>query len=61
VSASARARRADRRLVLLRGPSQVQRLIALSGAEEELEIAELADSEPAIQVLLQIAHAREGA
>jgi hypothetical protein len=44
-----------------RGPSQVQRLLALSGAAEALEIAELGDVEPATQALLQIARAGEGA
>jgi anti-anti-sigma factor len=61
VYASNRAQRAGRRLVLVRGPSQVQRLLALSGAAERVEIVELTDSEPAIQASLQIARADEGA
>jgi hypothetical protein len=44
-----------------RRPSQVQGLLALSGAAEALEIAELGDVEPATQALLQIARAGEGA
>ncbi|HEY5430139.1 MAG TPA: STAS domain-containing protein [Solirubrobacteraceae bacterium] len=56
VYANLRARRAGRRLVLLRGPSQIQRLFALSGASELLQIVDLAPGEPAVQVLLQLAH-----
>ena len=57
--ASNRARSAGRRLVLLRGPSQVQRLLTVSGAADRLEIFNLAESEPAIQVLLQTARTDE--
>ena len=57
--ASSRARLAGRRLVLLRGPLQVQRLLELSGSAEHLEIVDLAESEPAIQVLLQSARTDE--
>jgi anti-anti-sigma factor len=61
VAGNNRAQRTGRRLVLLGGRSQVQRLLALSGAAEALEIAELGDVEPATQALLQMARAGEGA
>lgn len=56
-----RCRRMGRRLVLLRGPPQVQRLLAVTGAGEGLEVAELSDIQPAVQALLQIARADEAA
>ena len=56
-----RCRRMGRRLVLLRGPPQVQRLLAVTGVGEGLEVAELSDIEPAAQALLQIARADEAA
>jgi anti-sigma B factor antagonist len=52
-----RAQRTGRRLTLVRGPRQVERLLALTGADERLEIAELGDFEPAIRALLEIARA----
>jgi anti-sigma B factor antagonist len=61
VYASLRARRAGRRLVLVRGPAQVQRLLALSGALDAVEIFDLAAGEPAVQVLLQLAHQDQAA
>jgi anti-sigma B factor antagonist len=56
-----RSRRVGRRLVLLPGPPQVQRLLAVTGAVEGLEVAELSDIEPAAQALLQFARADAGA
>jgi anti-sigma B factor antagonist len=61
VASNHRAHRTGRRLVLLRGPSQVQRLLTVTGAGEGLEIAELSDIEPAAQSLLQLARADDGA
>jgi anti-sigma B factor antagonist len=61
VAGNRRVQRMGRRLVLLRGPPQVQRLLAVTGAGEGLEVAELSDVEPAAQALLQIARADEGA
>jgi anti-anti-sigma factor len=55
VSASIRARRAGRRLVLVRGRSQVARILALTGASEDVESVELEPGEPAVQALLQLA------
>jgi anti-sigma B factor antagonist len=56
-----RARRMGCRLVLLHGPSQVQRLLTVTGAGEGLEFAELGDIEPAAQALVQLAHTADGA
>jgi anti-anti-sigma factor len=55
VYASIRARRAGRRLVLVRGCSQVERVLALTGASEVLESVDLAPGDPAVQALLQLA------
>jgi anti-sigma B factor antagonist len=55
-----RAQRTGRRLVLLRGPSQVQRLLTVTGAGEGLELAELSEIEPAVQALLQVARSDDG-
>jgi len=55
VEASASARRSGRRLTLVRGLSQVDRLLALTGASNAVEIVDLAAGEPAIQALLHIA------
>jgi anti-anti-sigma factor len=55
VDASRSARRDGRRLVLIRGLSQVERLLALSGASDAVEIVDLAAGEPTIQALVQIA------
>lgn len=41
VDASIRAREADRRLVVLRGPPNVDRVFALTGTSEVVEIAEV--------------------
>jgi anti-sigma B factor antagonist len=54
--AGIRAKRAGRRLVLVRGAVQVDRLFALSGASEEVEIVDLDDGEPAAQILLRLAN-----
>jgi anti-anti-sigma factor len=52
--ASIRAQRAGRRLVLVRGPSQTDRLFALA-TSDVLEIVDLDPGEPVVQVLLQLA------
>ena len=46
VDASARARRDGRRLILLRGAPSVDRVFALTGTSEEVEIGDLAPLEP---------------
>lgn len=53
--ASRGARRDGRRLVLVRGLSQGERLLALTGALDAVEIIELAAGAPTILALLQIA------
>ena len=58
-SASTRARSAGGRLVLVHAPSQVQRLLGLTGVAGTVEIVELGDSEPAIQALLHFARAEQ--
>jgi anti-anti-sigma factor len=46
VDASTRARRAEHRLMLIRGIPQVDRMLALSGACDALEIVDLEPPEP---------------
>ena len=58
--ASTRARGIGNRLILVRARRQVQRLLALTGAAEWVEIVELGDSEPAIQALLHLARTEPG-
>jgi anti-anti-sigma factor len=55
VDASAQARRARRRLILIRGPSQVDRVLALAGAHDVLEIVDLDPPEPRGRALGQLA------
>jgi anti-anti-sigma factor len=57
--ASIRARSTGNRLVLVRAPRQVQRLLALTGAAETVEIVELGDGEPSVQALLHLARAEQ--
>jgi anti-anti-sigma factor len=54
VHAGIRAQHAGRRLVVLRGPAQVDRFLELSGASEVLEIVDVTGGEPAVQVLRQL-------
>ena len=51
VNASSRARQAGRRLVLLRGPSNVDRMFTLTGSSDQLEIGDLDPVEPSVLVL----------
>jgi anti-sigma B factor antagonist len=56
IADASRSARADgRRLVLVRGLSQVERLLALTGALGSVEIVDLTAGEPPILALLQIA------
>lgn len=55
VKASVNARQSGRRLVLVRGLSQVDRLLALTGASGAVEMVDLTAGEPALQALAQIA------
>jgi anti-sigma B factor antagonist len=51
VHASIRARQGGRRLVLLRGAHHIDRVFALTGASEVVEIVDLAPGEPATGAL----------
>lgn len=55
VQASIRASRAGRRLVLVRGHSQVDRLLTLTGAADVLEIIDLDAVEPPVRALVRLA------
>ena len=55
VNAGIRAQRAGRRLVLVRGSSCVDRVFALTGAADDLEIVDIDAVEPPVQALLQLA------
>ena len=55
VDASRRARKAGRRLILLRGPPNIDRTFELTGTMGQVEITDLAAGEPAVQVLLKMA------
>jgi anti-anti-sigma factor len=55
VDASRSARRDGRRLVLVRGLLQVERLLALNGTSNAVEIVDLTAGEPTINALLHIA------
>jgi anti-sigma B factor antagonist len=55
VAASRSARRDGRRLVLVRGLPQVDRLLALTAASNAVEIIDLATGEPTVLALLHIA------
>jgi anti-anti-sigma factor len=54
VNASNRARRDGHRLVLLRGPSNVDRMFKPLASSQQLEIGDLARGIPPAQVLLQL-------
>ncbi|HSO99550.1 MAG TPA: STAS domain-containing protein [Solirubrobacteraceae bacterium] len=60
VDADERARSIGRQLLLVRGPSQVDRMLALTRAHERLTMVHLNPAEPPVQALVQIA-ARERA
>jgi anti-sigma B factor antagonist len=49
-----RARQAGRRLVLLRGPPNVDRVLTLAGCSDDLEIGDLDQLEPTVAALLQL-------
>ncbi|MDQ6776924.1 MAG: STAS domain-containing protein, partial [Actinomycetota bacterium] len=54
VNASVRARQAGCRLVLVRGPAQVDRIFTLTGAADVLEIGDLDSVEAPLQVLARL-------
>lgn len=55
VDATFRARRAGRRLVVLRDPATVDRVFTLTGHFDDVEIGDIHPAEPPVQVLLQLA------
>lgn len=55
VEASARARGAGWRLLLIRGPAQIHRLFTLTGCGLDLEILDLDPAEPQVESVLQLA------
>ena len=52
VDASLSARHAGRRLLLVRGRDNVQRMFGLTGTEADVEVSELSPDEPPIRALL---------
>jgi anti-sigma B factor antagonist len=55
VSAGIRARQAGHRLVLLCGPSDVERVLRLTGQSDEVEIGDAGSIEPPVGALLRLA------
>jgi anti-sigma B factor antagonist len=53
VGHAVRARKAGRRLVLLRGPAVVDRMLTLAGCSDDLEIGDIDQVESAVAGLLQ--------
>ncbi|MDQ6748857.1 MAG: STAS domain-containing protein, partial [Candidatus Dormibacteraeota bacterium] len=61
LEASVRADAAGRRLVVVRGPSQVDRVLALARGSDGLEIVDLDPVEPPVQALLKLAQRNRAA
>ena len=61
LEASTQARRAKRRLILIRGPGQVDRVLALHGAHDLLEIVDLDPPAPHARALGQLARPDDAA
>jgi anti-sigma B factor antagonist len=55
VGASVRARQLGRRLVLVRGNPNVNRMFTLTGSSDDLEIRDIDVGEPAVRELLRLA------
>lgn len=55
VDASTRAQREGRRLIVVRGPAEVDWLFKVTGAASDVEILDLQPMEPPTQALLQLA------
>ena len=60
VNASARARQLGRRLVLLRGPPDVDRVFGLTGNNRYVEDGDLPPVDPSVQALLRLGDADSG-
>jgi anti-sigma B factor antagonist len=54
VNASARARQRGRRLVVLRGPPDVDRVFTLTGNSDDVESGDVDPVEPSVQALLRL-------
>ncbi|MGZ4199921.1 MAG: STAS domain-containing protein [Thermoleophilia bacterium] len=54
VNASARARQRGRRLVVLRGPPEVDRVFSLTGNSGDVESGDVDSGEPSVQALLRL-------
>ena len=61
VNASVRARQAGRRLVVIRGPSRVDRVLVLTDTAAALQIVDLDAAEPPVQALVRIARRDQAA
>ena len=61
VDAGARATAAGRQLVLVRGPSRVDRVLALTDARDRLDIVDLDPAAPPVQALVQLARRQHAA
>lgn len=60
VHAHARARRESRRLVILRGPPHVDRILTLSGVRDLFEIVDIDAGAPSVMALLRLADEERG-
>jgi anti-anti-sigma factor len=58
IKAGIRARQAARRLLVLRGPPNVDRAFTLAGRRDAVEFHDLDPVDPPVQALLQLAEAR---
>ena len=56
LDASNLARRAEGQLVLVRGPSRVDRVFTLTGTSDAVEIVDLEPVAPPVQALVKLAH-----
>jgi anti-sigma B factor antagonist len=61
VNAGARVRQLGRRLVILRGPPEVDRVFALTGNGRYVDDGDLALVDPSVQTLLRLADPEAGA
>ncbi|HEY5342134.1 MAG TPA: STAS domain-containing protein [Solirubrobacteraceae bacterium] len=61
LDASLDARQAERRLILVRGPAQVDRVVTLTGVPGQVLIVDLAPSEAPARALLHLAQRRAAA
>ena len=60
VNAGARVRRLGRRLVILRGPPDVDRVFGLTGSNRYVEDGDLPPVDPSVQALLQLGDTVDG-